>query len=105
MSDGQGYVERLPSGRYRARLPRALGRRKGETFDFEAQAQGWLAAMIEALRAPAPEPARTLRGFGAVVLSRRKDAGLATSRDDASRFAHVLLSPLADLPIGLQVIF
>ena len=91
-------VTPLPSGRFSARLPRSTGGRS-ETFDTEAEAHDWLAAMREALAAMR-QPNGTLRSWGETVLERRQTAGLASARGDASRWAHILDGDLADMALA-----
>lgn len=101
MAKGTGYVEQLPSGRYRARLPRWLGgdRQPGETFDEEDDAVAYLRAALDA--AAAPKEKGTLRWWGTIWLQRREARGLSSFTDDAGRWRqHVAESDLADLRLG-----
>ena len=95
---GQGSVERLPSGRWRLRLPRALSRaRTGATYDTEGEARAVLAELVRLNQEAQDRPRDTLAGWGEVVLARRQEQGLATAKDDAGRWAHVLDSDLAHM--------
>ena len=99
---GTGYVEQLPSGRWRARLPRALGggdRQAGETFDTQAQALEWLRAALEELEGGRSDRG-TLRAWGALWLERRERRGLSDVATDRGRWARLIDgSDLADLPL------
>lgn len=59
-----GRIEPLPSGRWAASLPAAVGsgRRHREVFDNEAEARAWLAAAIAARNAAKPIPERAEGG-------------------------------------------
>ena len=99
-----GCIERLPSGRYRYRLPRSLGggeRQAGETCDTREEAAEQLRALLEHLRAqPRPE-AGTLRAWGETWLAEREKRGLSSYAGDCSRWRqHVAQSDLADLSLS-----
>ena len=99
---GTGYVEQLPSGRWRARLPRALGggdRQAGETFDTQAQALEWLRAALEELEGGRSDRG-TLRAWGVLWLERCERRGLSDVATDRGRWARLIDgSDLADLPL------
>ena len=100
MHGGTGYVVPLPSGRYRARLPRSLakGRQPGETFATETEAWEWLVSMTDELRTAQAEPG-TLRAWGEVYLPRRQEQGLVSARSDPSRWKHVVEDEIADMAL------
>ena len=103
MSDrgGLGTVQRLASGRWRARLPPRLRKVTVGTYDTEEEA---LQALRAALESATYRSARTLRAWGEVWLKRRAARGLSSYSDDVSRWAqHVLASKLAEREVkGIQ---
>ncbi len=73
-SSGFGHVDKLPSGRWRARYTGPDGRRRTSTFRTKADARAWLAtAQADVVRQAwrAPEAGRrTLGSFAAAYLAR-----------------------------------
>jgi len=111
VAEPRGTISRLPSGRFRVRLPRSIlppkttpgpdERRVSQTFDTEEEARQMLQALLEA--AEVPEPTGTLRAWGVTWLERRERRGLAGADTDRGRWARLVEgSPLGEL--GLRSI-
>ena len=96
---GYGDIQRLRSGRYRARLPRSAGA-AGRTFDTEREAAEWLAAMAEQNQPRRSGAPKTLRWWGEIWLAQRKERDLVSYEDDERRWVqHVLPSDLAEMEL------
>jgi integrase len=93
---GQGSIEELPSGKFRARMPgdrHPLG-----IFDSRELARARLDAArdLVATRELTPVRGRTIRDFGEAYITRKTRRGVRGVNALRSRFAHVLDSKFAD---------
>ena len=95
---GAGTVEHRRDGRWQVRV--RIGQRRPSigTYATEAEAEGVLAAALEAM-AQAPEPS-TLGAYGPAWLDRRSRDGYRNAGTDASRWSvHVAPDPIARLDL------
>lgn len=100
---GSGSVDRLPSGRWRARVRLDTGAQVSlGVSDTEAEARALLAAGVRQLAArhAAPTGPLTLRAWGKTWLAAREGDGIRGIVQERSVWTrHVLAHPIADLPL------
>lgn len=100
---GDGTVERLPSGRYRARLHDAVGNRIPlGTFADEQTAAAVLNAARARLTDERPQVCGgiTLREYGGQWLDRREASGYRAAKGDRNRWhAHIDSDPIGDIAV------
>lgn len=89
--DGSGEIEPLPSGRFRARLPRAFGRRAIGTFASEADAVGAIAEQLgDPMNPTLPRPIvpwPEVGGIYVVTHGLRVSVKIGHAQDIAARLA------------------
>lgn len=87
MTYGQGIIEKLPSGRFRVRVPDGKGKYKSATFDTMKEAE----RMRAVLRVERPQTivAMTVARYGERIIMRWKLAGKKSWDDDLSRWGKI----------------
>lgn len=98
---GSGSIDKLPSGRYRARLLVADARRSLGTYASEDEAEAILNGAAAVLDEAEHREGVTLATWGEAALNRRERQGLRGVERERSRWAtHMARSELAELPVS-----